>query len=323
MSIEKKNNAAWPSFLNTLNPHEQHKIFKNILPNIKHLLLDEKIPLSNNILNTIQKLYIPFAHWLVTQPHKKPLVVGISGSQGSGKSTLNIILSLILEQCFQQKVVSFSIDDLYKTQQQRHELADKIHPLLLTRGVPGTHNVDLGISLFKQLTQPTSSHCQIPVFDKTSDNPLPTSQWTSVNTDCDIILFEGWCVGATAQTENELIPAINSLEENEDKTGCWRRYVNRQLQTTYAELFAFIDIQLLLKIPDFNKVLEWRGLQEKKLIDKNKKNMHQMMNEAEIKHFIMHFERLTKHMLNKMPEHGDVIFELDTQQQTCNVITNR
>jgi len=323
MQNAKHNTAAWPLHLNALDASEQVTLFKKIAPTIANFLNNEKIPFSDDLLKTVENLYLPFAKWLTIQHKDKALVVGINGAQGAGKTTLSTVLRIILEKCFKQKVVSFSIDDLYKTQQQRLELAEKIHPLFVTRGVPGTHDVRQGIAILKQLTEQTSTSCQIPVFDKAKDNPLPTSKWTAVSTNCDIILFEGWCVGAKPQTDNELKQAINSLEKYEDKEAVWRHHINQQLQTSYAELFDFIDIQLLLKIPCFDKVLEWRTLQEKKLANSRTKANFRIMNDEQIRRFIMHFERITTHVLNEMPNRADIIFELNSHHQISNVTTKR
>jgi len=327
MQNTQNNTAIWPAHLNTLQADEQVDIYKNIIDDIKHFLEYENIPLSNDTLNIVQTLYIPFANWLITQRQDKTLVVGINGSQGSGKTTLNKILRIILEQSFKQTVVSFSIDDLYKTKQQRRELADNIHPLLLTRGVPGTHDTKLGISIFEQLIHKTQSHCDIPVFDKASDEQLPIKQWNTVKSHCDIILFEGWCVGSSPQLSSELDSPVNSLEAQEDKDGRWRAYINRQLQTAYAELFSFIDIQLMLKIPDFSMVFEWRRLQESKLAARLAEHPSalspKVMNDNEIKRFIMHFERITRHTLKEMPARCNVVFELGNQHQIDKVIANR
>ena len=115
------------------------------------LLEEEGIPVDtgpNELLNT---LYLPMASWLAARQQNSPLVVGINGAQGSGKSTLTKILSMLLSQGFDKNVVSISIDDLYLTRAERQQLAEDIHPLFLTRGVPGTHDVELGKSILMQL----------------------------------------------------------------------------------------------------------------------------------------------------------------------------
>ncbi|MBC8306774.1 MAG: uridine kinase, partial [Pelagibacterales bacterium] len=67
----------------------------------------------------------------------------IAGSQGAGKSTLTKIFKLALEKIFKKKVMLLSIDDYYLSKKKRLELSKKIHPLLITRGVPGTHNIEV------------------------------------------------------------------------------------------------------------------------------------------------------------------------------------
>lgn len=293
----------------------------NILPQLEFLLASEKIPLQQFSQSQLESLYIPFAHWLASQHDNRPLVIGINGAQGAGKTTFCKVTGLLLEQLFNKNVVSFSIDDLYKSQQQRQALADQIHPLFKTRGVPGTHNIEQGIKILKQLGDQNITDCLIPVFDKAADNPLPQAQWKPVKSHCDIILFEGWCVGSCAQTAEQLKYPINQLEEEEDGEGIWRNHVNRQLQNSYAELFSMIDIMAMLKIPDFNKVYEWRKLQEQKLKRSRTRKIDNTMNDHDIKHFIMHFERITRHNLEDMPERSDIVFHLNNNHQIQSVDT--
>jgi len=76
-------------------------------------------------------------------------VLGISGTQGSGKSTLAALLQFLLQQNG-LRVVCLSLDDFYLTRKERRQLADTVHPLLMTRGVPVTHDISLAISIIQQ-----------------------------------------------------------------------------------------------------------------------------------------------------------------------------
>ncbi|MCW8957029.1 MAG: hypothetical protein OQL09_09105 [Gammaproteobacteria bacterium] len=315
--------GCWPENIPGLDKAELQQLTDRILPVFKSLLVQEKIPESEAFNESVKCLYIPLSAWLTCQQKDAPLIIGINGSQGSGKSTLTRILVAILELGFNKKVVSFSIDDLYLSRDQRTELARDVHPLFRTRGVPGTHDIELGISILNQLLQRKSAEIKIPVFDKSIDDRLPESEWNRVHGICDIVIFEGWCVGSIAQGRQALESPINGLEKAEDKDGVWRKYVNQQLEGVYAELFSLIDIMLMLKIPDFEKVYEWRKLQEQKLkasLADNPAMTDNTMSESEIERFIMYFERITRHTLDEMPARADVVMELGEDHRVRNVI---
>lgn len=315
--------GRWPLSHDELHSQKNQKLFDKFLPLYQALLGDEKIPVNQVLIDTLKQVYIPFCSWLVQQKKHSPLIIGLNGAQGSGKSTLTKILSTLLEHGFNKKIVSLSIDDLYKTKHQREKLALDIHPLFATRGVPGTHDVDLGKSILNHLKQGTEPEVHIPVFDKSIDDRLQQKYWSKVSGDCDIVIFEGWCVGSSPQQERDLQHPVNQLEKDEDPDGTWRKFVNRQLETDYQDLFSIIDILIMLQIPNFNKVYEWRKLQEHKLKDAmpNKiTSTDNTMSDDEIDRFIMHYERISRHTLKEMPGRADVIIHLDNDHQIKNII---
>lgn len=303
--------SHWPSNFSDLDELTKHTLFDKILPFYKSILLEEKIPENESLIETLDKLYIPFCSWLCKKQKNKPLIIGLNGAQGSGKSTLTKIIKLILETAFNKNVVSLSIDDLYKTRQQRHILSQQVHPLLFTRGVPGTHDIELARSILKQLKQGNDTELLIPVFDKAIDDRMEKPKWKKITKTCDIVIFEGWCVGSTSQQDIDLLTPVNELERTEDEKGIWRTYVNKKLSSEYKNLFSLIDILVMLKIPNFEKVFEWRGLQEKKLIDSISnapENKHLTMDEKQIKRFVMHYERISRHTLDEMSDRADIVF---------------
>ena len=196
-----------------------------------------------------------------------PIVVGVNGAQGSGKTTFSRFAQVLLQELHGLRVCSFSIDDLYLPSVARMELAEQVHPLLATRGVPGTHDTDLVLDLLDRLTvhQDDGQTVPVPAFDKGIDDRLPEKDWPSCELPVDVILFEGWCVGIPSQPEDTLTPAINSLEENEDSDGTWRHYVNASLQEAYATLYDRIDFLVFFQVPGWDAVHRWRRLQEEKL----------------------------------------------------------
>lgn len=276
--------------------------------NFRTLLKSQQI--ETDLLDQLYRFYLPIADWIAAQP--QPFVVGINGAQGSGKSTLALILELLLSQHHSLRVASLSIDDLYKSRAERQQMADEIHPLLVTRGVPGTHDVNLGLKTIASLL--VGDATAIPRFDKASDNPLPRSEWPLFEGHADVVIFEGWCIGAIHQSDADLTKHTNSLEQEEDQHGVWRGFVNRQLQHNYPELFDLIDGLIMLEIPEYAKIIEWRTLQESKLRTKEDAP-NSTMDEAMIKRFVMHFERLSRFMLAEMPQRADMLLSINHQHQ--------
>ncbi|KQN01466.1 kinase [Sphingobium sp. Leaf26] len=232
-----------------------------------------------------------------------PLILGLCGAQGSGKSTLASGLQALMEQDGHRTAI-LSLDDLYLGRQARAQLAADIHPLFRTRGVPGTHDVARGIALLEAAK--AGEPLLLPRFDKGRDEPLP--QGDAVDGSVDLLIFEGWCVGARPQAKADLAPPVNALERDEDRHGIWRRHVNRQLRGPYAELFSWIDRLVLLAAPDFSVVRGWRGQQEEALLARG---ADRAMDAAELDRFVQHYERLTRHILAEMPARADLLLPLD------------
>jgi D-glycerate 3-kinase len=241
----------------------------------------------------------------------KLLVVGICGAQGSGKTTL---ARAITEQLKSQElgVASLSLDDLYHTKAKRKELAATVHPLLRTRGVPGTHDVELGLEVLGALER--GEPVLLPRFDKAQDDRALTGVWPLSPRACRVLIFEGWCVGAHPQQLDALIEPVNELERAEDASGIWRRYVNAQLAGSYQTLFNRIDLLALLAAPDFGVVRGWRIEQERELAGTAGPEAPGVMDETSITHFIQHYQRLTEHILHQMPSCADVVVRLDERR---------
>jgi len=247
---------------------------------------------------------------------KKGFIAGVSGCQGSGKTTLADYLSISLIE-HGLRCVAISIDDFYLTQQQREHLAKETHPLLITRGVPGTHDIPLALSTLNALLNKEGS-VPIPRFNKSQDDRYPKNKWPIIEAPVDIVILEGWCLGIDAQTEQDLVQPMNQLESLQDTDGKWRKYVNRQLETAYTPLWDLIDNIIMLKAPDFDSVYQWRLEQEQKLSQKNSASEQEttkIMSPAQIKYFIQHYERLTRHSLNHLPIHCQHVFKLSKQRQ--------
>lgn len=277
----------------------------------------KQLQISDDLSSQLNDIYVPLAASLIVKAKQQqaPLVVGINGAQGSGKSTLCKLLETILREGFGLRTAIFSIDDLYCTRAERKDLGKKKHPLLATRGVPGTHDIKLGVELLKQLSIQEPGHqVSIPVFDKALDDRSSEQNWRLFTTPFDIVLFEGWCVGARPQEDAMLASPVNELEAHEDQEGIWRGYVNQRLSGDYAELFTRLDLLIMLQVPEMECVLEWRSLQERKLAMRHKDTgTNKIMNQDELQRFIMHYERLTRHMLEGMPNYADIVLRINRE----------
>ncbi|UVO50676.1 kinase [Sphingomonas sp. SUN019] len=239
----------------------------------------------------------------------RPLVVGINGAQGSGKTTLCAFLTEILLPELGLTAVTLALDDFYLPRAERGALARDIHPLLATRGVPGTHDVAAGIAVLDALKTGDGRTVEFPVFDKSRDDRAATPR--AIIADADVILFEGWCVGASPQPAEALSKPINALEAEEDRDGRWRGHVNDVLSAGYARWFAEIDRLVMLRPPDFAAVLANRQAQETKLRARTGRGM----TTDEVARFVQHYERLTRAMFAEMPDRADLTFLIDARQR--------
>jgi len=265
----------------------------------------------------IKSFLIPVSFWISRRVNKKkPLIIGLAGGQGSGKTTISSILTLILQKYFKLNVFKVSIDDFYKTRKDRKLLSKNKHPLLMTRGVPGTHDIDLILSFFKKIKDKNFKSLKVPTFDKATDDRCSKSLWHKIKTKPDVVIFEGWCVGARAQSNNQLKKPINSLEKVYDRGDKWRTYVNNQLKTKYKTLFAQLDGLLYLKAKNFNLLREWRLKQERKLWiqTKNKKSL-KIMSSGDVINFMQTYQRITQQMFKDALKSSSIIMNLNSKHQ--------
>lgn len=253
------------------------------------------------------------------------VVLGISGAQGSGKSTL----ALALEQAMQAQGVAtatLSLDDLYYTRAERRHLAATVHPLLQTRGVPGTHDVALGLATIAALER--GEPALLPRFDKAHDDRRPTcdpAPGDHAPAHTRLLIFEGWCLGARPQDEAALADPVNALEDEEDPAGIWRRHANAALAGPYRALWARIDALAMLRAPGFEGVVHWRRQQERALRAKSASGSTsgseygatsgtEVMNDAQVARFVAHYERITRQILIDLPGRADCVIDLDANR---------
>ena len=233
-----------------------------------------------------------------------PAIIGISGAQGTGKTTL---ANLLVKYAQLQGVAagSISLDDYYLSQSKRTELAVQIHPLLLMRGMPGTHHIEQAISDAKAVLK--GQPICLPHFDKALDQPSAPRALQSF----DLLIVEGWFLGLTSQTLEQLRPCVNDLELAEDQNLRWRQFVNQQLALNYQEYWKLCQPMIFLQAPDWASICRWRAKQEQQLFQLRGKGM----TAAQLERFMQSFQRLTEHSFRVMPTSSDIVIELDHQQR--------
>lgn len=270
-----------------------------------------QLKLPDYFQQVVDTVYLPLSRVIIDRIQTGPLLVSINGVQGSGKSTMTRFLKEIIEAELKAGVALLSLDDFYLKRDDRIRLAEQVHPLLATRGVPGTHEVALLEHVLESLLYEKA--CKIPVFDKASDDRCEPGRWTSIDQPVQIILFEGWCNNSPVQNETELLQPINDLERSHDADGVWRHYVNEQLQDYHARIFNRTHLSVMLQPPDFGCVYRWRSLQESKLRDAMMSKGageavgSRVMGEQQLSTFIQHYERISRHTLSHLPHQADVV----------------
>ena len=275
---------------------------------------------SSKIKN-LKKIYIPISFWINNKCKKKgrTLFLGLSGSQGSGKTMVTGILQIILKKFFKKNIYIISIDDFYKTLRDRNRMSQQKHSLFKTRGVPGTHDINLIKNFFISVKRKKFKKIKLPKFNKSIDDRSKKNYWHNINKRPEIIILEGWCVGAKPQIISSLRKPVNILERHEDKDLIWRKYANEKLKKEYKEVFAMIDYFIFMKVPNFKMVFKWRLLQESKL----KKKFHykkKIMTYSAIKRFIMFYQRITLQMMKDLSKSASIVLLLKKNHEIKRVL---
>lgn len=286
-----------------------------LLPVIDSFIREENLPAD--YADTVEQWFMPVLEDILkgVSGHDGTFVIGVSGSQGSGKSTLAALMVRLMHAMIGLRCINLSIDDFYLTHAERQDLAASVHPLLATRGVPGTHDVGLALDTINALKQ--EGAVAIPRFDKAVDDRQQRELWPTVQTPVDVIVLDGWCLSVDAQSESALADPVNALEAKEDEDGVWRRYVNEAIRGDYEALYGLVDYLVMLKAPSFDMVFEWRQNQEDKLaamISETGAAGHRIMTPKQLRRFIQHYERVTRHGLETLPQKANVVFQLNERQ---------
>lgn len=241
-------------------------------------------------------------------------VLIVAGCQGSGKTTLCKAAARAWGGA------QISIDDVYLTRAEREAMARDVHPMFVTRGPPGTHDLTMLRALIDQLRRAgPDTLTRLPDFDKRGDDRRPADQWHRFVGRPSVILIDAWCLGARSQDDAALAEPINALEAACDADGVWRRYVNGQLAGDYARFVDQADGLLFLKAPGFETVLDWRCQQEATLLGIPPEHLPQDERHR-LARFIQFFERPTRQMLSGGVR-ADTIVTLDQQRRVLDVAT--
>ena len=265
----------------------------------------------------IKSFLIPVSFWIASKANKsKPYFVGLAGGQGTGKTTISSIVAIILRKYFKKNVFKISIDDFYKTRKSRKKLSISKHQLLKIRGVPGTHDYKMISNFFTKLKNKNFKKFKTPKFDKSLDDRCKKKDWYNIEERPDIVILEGWCVGAKAQNHSNISKPINIVEKIKDPNLIWRKYVNTQLKTNYKKLFKELNVIIYLKATNFKLLQKWRIKQENKLWLRsiNKKNL-KIMSRDEIIKFMYTYQRITQNMFKETPKYASIIMKLNSNHE--------
>ena len=271
----------------------------------------------------IKSFLIPLCFWISKKAeNKRPYFVGLAGGQGTGKTTISSLIRIILTKYFRLNVFRISIDDFYKTRKERINLSKRVHTMLLTRGVPGTHDIDLMLNFFKKSKSNKFKRLKLPKFNKAIDDRFNKKKWYDLKKRPDVIIFEGWCVGAKSEKNETLKKTINSMEKVKDQKQVWRKYVNDQLKSKYKKLYSQLNCLIYLKATNFNLLQKWRLKQERKLWVKSKVKS-KIMSKGDVLNFMQTYQRITQNMFKNTPKYASIILNLNNNHQIKSAVYKR
>ena len=188
--------------------------------------------------------------------------------------------------------------------------------MLLIRGVPGTHDINMMLNFFRKLKSKKFKRLKLPTFNKAIDDRCNKKRWYDLKKRPDVIIFEGWCVGAKSERSISLKRSINLMEKAKDQKQIWRKYVNQQLKSKYKNLYSQLNCLIYLRAKNFSLLQKWRLKQEGKLWIKSKvKTNSKIMSRRDVLNFMQTYQRITQNMFRYAPKYASIIFNLNTNHQ--------
>lgn len=216
----------------------------------------------------------------------RPALIGVAGAQGAGKTHA----CALLEAAKRLRIARFSLDDVYWSKSERSDLARLLHPLFVTRGPPGTHDLDLARKTIASLQNAGPEHVTpLPRFDKFRDEPEAASAWPLFRGRPEAIVVDGWCLGASLPKEGRPLNAVEAI----DSDGAWRKAQSIFLAEDYARFFQAFDAIVYLQAPNWEIVKLWRAQQEEQTLGRPLTDAEA----AALERFTQHFERITRSMM--------------------------
>lgn len=275
---------------------------------IENSIKEEFYNISGHILKLtdIEKIYMP----LFKKIRSKKMIM-IAGSQGSGKSSLSELIRVIYKKHYKKKVAIISIDDFYHSIKKRNQISRDIHPLFSVRGVPGTHDITLLRNILWKIKK-KQFPIYLPIFDKTKD---ARKKYRKKISSSDLVIFEGWCVGASPLPNEYLFKNINIIEKDSDKQNIWRKNYNRYLKD-YQDLFKLFNCYIYILTPSWENVISWKYKQELKL--RSQKSNLKLL--SKLKEFIMYYEKITRWMMKTSKLNSNILIKVDKYQKFQKII---
>ena len=275
---------------------------------IENSIKEEFYNISGRILKLpdIEKIYMP----LFKKIRSKKMIM-IAGSQGSGKSSLSELIRVIYKKHYKKKVTIISIDDFYHSIKKRNQISRDIHPLFSVRGVPGTHDITLLRNILWKIKK-KQFPIYLPIFDKTKD---ARKKYRKKISSSDLVILEGWCVGASPLPNDYLFKNINIIEKDSDRQNIWRKNYNRYLKD-YQDLFKLFNYYIYILTPSWENVISWKYKQELKL--RSQKSNLKLL--SKLKKFIMYYEKITRWMMKNSKLNCNILIKIDKKQKFQKII---
>ena len=280
-----------------------------------------RLDLPQHADSLLDQLHFPFVEALKYwhQQKESTVIVGLQGCQGSGKSTLCDLAPGLARDLHKLRVGVVALDDFYLPHARREELSHQQHPLWITRGVPGTHESQLAVEVLDKLATGSGDPVTIPSFDKGIDDRLETSQ--TLEGPYDVVIFEGWCLGLGPCSDQDWETPINALEQREDAEMLWRHRIRKELEGPYQQLFSRFDHLAILLVPAWETVSLWRSQQEAKLRHDRGDTATRSMDDAALKRFLDHYERLTRWTIETLPARADFVARIAEDRSVISIET--